>query len=1145
MVITYDNNNGENMWMHGHVNVLGTLFVDQSKILESTYLQDNEKYGVEIGSDITFYTTQHGNQAAWHVPFVQMGLYDPTTASYKLKPIFWFGATDVNTPHMFMSAPLFPKADNLYSLGKDTAKWSGVYSHKFVVNDQSDVLLSNGTTITQANLLGNYCTKTEVEALQKQIDGEISSWFFEGEPTLSNKPASEWNDETLKQRHEGDIYTNINNATNEHLDNPDIWENGSSTSESGKSYDAVKTNLTTRIRTKELLRNNKSPKKIKVVAGYSVVIRYFDENKIQTTGSSDTWLSEFTLNPNYPYFALAFRKNDNSNITIDVLKSFTQSIFTIEGAFDYDPTAGQSWRWCNVDDEYGTGWNWHKIADSDAVKALQEAGKAQATADGKSTIFSLTGTNKPTNYQKGDMWVLQSDTIHSAGKKGDILNANADSATYAASHWTKEVSYIDESVAQQQAQQALDGLELGTRNLLINSSKYTEKTPKVVSGKATDIILSDTEVKAHLEAGVQYTISAKTDGTWSPKHWIDGTANPNDKLVALWLIKTADEQVGVTYHIQIFNGNSKTFTLDNTGDYYIRFNGYSNGTDTISVNVWDIKVEKGSKATGWSPAPEDVDSKADAIKAIADAAEDKADAAVQNLDDMSNDSILTPQEKGSVANEWACIQNEYTQNTTNATSVGMTSDTAYTTYKGKYDALATYVSGLALSTKSNTTIVQSTFQSKFREYYSANVAFLNALAIKVAELEVAAMEVGGRNLARGTKDMQLSSSNTWSKGTWRKTSYSTNIDLADAPLSMVEQGIRITCRADNSVTQVAQDNATIPFQVGDKLIVSCYAKPSVSGLKLECQPIWAYYNNTSGQAGMNRQQITLGNAGEWQKVVFDKIGSITIANDSQSLAYFYAIGSTTAYIDICAVKVEKGTKATDWTPAPEDIDTAINSKLSLSGGQMTGPISFPTAEAGDQVMLKDGDNGYNLLTYTLQGLSVARNLYPAASNYNLGYSSIPWGNAYLNNLLSVSSINSNDMQPLYINGYDVYITSKNNDVTISGGLELYGEMISNSAIYAPAFYESSDIRKKDVKSDLSLSKCYELIDKCQTIIYSLKDQTQEQVGMIAQEIEEFFPEVVATDKDGFKSLAYDRLVVICFKVLKDVIKRLEKLENAE
>lgn len=110
-------------------------------------------------------------------------------------------------------------------------------------------------------------------------------------------------------------------------------------------------------------------------------------------------------------------------------------------------------------------------------------------------------------------------------------------------------------------------------------------------------------------------------------------------------------------------------------------------------------------------------------------------------------------------------------------------------------------------------------------------------------------------------------------------------------------------------------------------------------------------------------------------------------------------------------------------------------------------------------------------------------------------------------------------------------------------LSVTGQVSSDSSMSATAFYETSDARKKDIKSDLSLDKCYDLIDKCQTVIYSLKDQTQEQVGMIAQEIEEFFPEVVATDADGFKSLAYDRLVVICFKVLKDVIKRLEKLES--
>ena len=116
-------------------------------------------------------------------------------------------------------------------------------------------------------------------------------------------------------------------------------------------------------------------------------------------------------------------------------------------------------------------------------------------------------------------------------------------------------------------------------------------------------------------------------------------------------------------------------------------------------------------------------------------------------------------------------------------------------------------------------------------------------------------------------------------------------------------------------------------------------------------------------------------------------------------------------------------------------------------------------------------------------------------------------------------------------------------ITLSGFVECSGSITCASSINAQAFYETSDARKKDIKEDLSLDKCYDLIDKCQTVIYSLKDQTKEQVGMIAQEIEEFFPEVVATDEEGFKSLAYDRLVVICFKVLKDVIKRLEKLEN--
>ena len=94
------------------------------------------------------------------------------------------------------------------------------------------------------------------------------------------------------------------------------------------------------------------------------------------------------------------------------------------------------------------------------------------------------------------------------------------------------------------------------------------------------------------------------------------------------------------------------------------------------------------------------------------------------------------------------------------------------------------------------------------------------------------------------------------------------------------------------------------------------------------------------------------------------------------------------------------------------------------------------------------------------------------------------------------------------------------------------------------FYETSDIRKKNVIDELPLDKAYELINNCQSIIYTLKDNTdKQQVGLIAQEVQQYFPEVVSEDKDGYLSLDYAKLTAVIFRVLKDIIDRLSKLEN--
>lgn len=42
--------------------------------------------------------------------------------------------------------------------------------------------------------------------LQDQIDDNITSWFYEGKPTTTNKPASSWTTETVKRQHIGDLY---------------------------------------------------------------------------------------------------------------------------------------------------------------------------------------------------------------------------------------------------------------------------------------------------------------------------------------------------------------------------------------------------------------------------------------------------------------------------------------------------------------------------------------------------------------------------------------------------------------------------------------------------------------------------------------------------------------------------------------------------------------------------------------------------------------------------------------------------------------------------------------------------------------------------------------------------------------------------
>jgi hypothetical protein len=110
--------------------------------------------------------------------------------------------------------------------------------------------------------------------------------------------------------------------------------------------------------------------------------------------------------------------------------------------------------------------------------------------------------------------------------------------------------------------------------------------------------------------------------------------------------------------------------------------------------------------------------------------------------------------------------------------------------------------------------------------------------------------------------------------------------------------------------------------------------------------------------------------------------------------------------------------------------------------------------------------------------------------------------------------------------------SSTNTMTITTSGEAPGKIHA-----AGGFYETSDARKKDVQGELSLDKAYDFIRNCEPILYNLKGSDKTQIGLIAQEVREFFPEIVNEDSEGYLSLDYAKLTVIILRVLKDLIDK--------
>lgn len=402
------------------------------------------------------------------------------------------------------------------------------------------------------------------------------------------------------------------------------------------------------------------------------------------------------------------------------------------------------------------------------------------------------------------------------------------------------IEYVDGEL-----RHAIDNLEIGGTNLIIESE-----------------ILHDTRF---LDDGILESYS----GTWTTgKISIDGashiTYSTNGKhefkIVGFW--DENDEIIPPRYVNT--NPNVKEVTLEvPQGAVYTRF--YSRDYESGY-----FQVEKGTKATDWSPAPEDVFSEI----------EKKADGStvytIEQIDNKINNLV-------SVTQYTTDMDGIVTQLESHGTRIGQNEH--------------------AIGLKADASHVDSVEQSLTTKIGNVEVK-ADGVITQVSEVraDLDGLEIGGRNLITGSAEPYTFSVTTDNYTFW-----------------VVYRGL--------------ERNTTYTFS----------AKVEVLQGNVDTVSLYPYLS-----AGQSMSRIGM-------PIVNGKVfGTFTTDDryDYNLLVYNGKAGSTAGnQIRLIEYKLEKGTKATDWSPAPEDTDEAINQvsgRVETLDGEITalaGEVSLKASQS--------------------------------------------------------------------------------------------------------------------------------------------------------------------------------------------------------
>lgn len=142
-------------------------------------------------------------------------------------------------------------------------------------------------------------------------------------------------------------------------------------------------------------------------------------------------------------------------------------------------------------------------------------------------------------------------------------------------------------------------------------------------------------------------------------------------------------------------------TVEPNGNMYFTI---AEGEGDGNIELDQLQIEEGNKATSWVPATEDLQAQFDAI---------------------ASDSVLSKGEKSAVIKEWAVIEAEDQSLIDAATVVGVSS-AAYATAKANLSAYLISIN--YWDTTTDTAITNTEFRAKFADYYAAKTALMKLIS---------------------------------------------------------------------------------------------------------------------------------------------------------------------------------------------------------------------------------------------------------------------------------------------------------------------------------------------------------------------------------------------------------------------------------